>query len=297
MTADDALNHLVGFLKAGVPLHRQNQDHHDVYLEVLLWEYMRRHEGYQTRNTVSGSDERRMAELAAPFLTAAWELCRRGILRPGHNTFLIAFNHTTPENVYTLTDFGREWLRRTELAELTAIVPKRFVELLNGFVARFGPGYRSRAEQAVMAYHAQAYLAACAMCGAASESIMLALAIERFGEVRVLQDYSRAGGRAKVRNMLVGNMSGADQKNSTGSSARSIIGAMSQRTGRRRLSARPRRLSPCIRSCGLLGTLPTPFRRSRKKRDVCWLPRTNRNNSRGQCGQCTRCQAANRVNR
>ncbi|MGE0862502.1 MAG: hypothetical protein AB7P34_01270 [Vicinamibacterales bacterium] len=207
MSPDDALNHLVSFLKSGISLRRQNHDDHDVYLEVLLWEYMRRHEGFQERNHVSGRDEQRMRQIAAPFLTAAWELCRRGILRPGYNTFHISFSHTQPENVYSLTEFGKGWLQRTELADLAAIVPKRFVELLNGFVERFGPGYRSRAEQAVIAYHAQAYLAACAMCGAASESIMLALAIERFGEARVLQDYSRAGGRAKVRNMLVGQMS------------------------------------------------------------------------------------------
>ena len=153
-----------------------------------------------------------MREIAPPFYTAVWELCRRGILRPGHRTFLMSSDGNAPENLYTITDFGRKWLSRTELDELSAIVPARFVELLHRFVPRYGGGFRSRAEQAVIAYHAQAYLAACAMCGAASESIMLAIASERFGADRVLTEYGRAGGRAKVRKMLVGSASATEQQ-------------------------------------------------------------------------------------
>jgi hypothetical protein len=45
------------------------------------------------------------------------------------------------------------------------------------------------------------------MCGAAAESILLALASERMKPEEVVETYSRAGGRAKVENVLIGKAS------------------------------------------------------------------------------------------
>jgi hypothetical protein len=69
----------------------------------------------------------------------------------------------------------------------------------------FGPGFIERSQEAVKAYNALANLACCAMCGAAAESIVLALAIARTGDERkVLNDYAGSGGRGRVERLLIG---------------------------------------------------------------------------------------------
>ena len=77
--------------------------------------------------------------------------------------------------------------------------------MLLPFKDRFGPGFYTRAQEAIRCYGAHAYLASCAMCGAAAESILLATAIEKEGaENRVLSTYRTANGRTRVENIVIG---------------------------------------------------------------------------------------------
>ena len=55
-------------------------------------------------------------------------------------------------------------------------------------------------------YGAHAYVACCAMCGAAAESILLAVAIERRSEPDVLKMYQGMGGRGRVEKLIVGQL-------------------------------------------------------------------------------------------
>jgi hypothetical protein len=70
---------------------------------------------------------------------------------------------------------------------------------------RFGSGFIELTQEATMAYNAMAYLACCAMCGAATESIVLALAIARTGDAtKVMNDYAGSGGRRRLEQLVVG---------------------------------------------------------------------------------------------
>jgi len=73
---------------------------------------------------------------------------------------------------------------------------------LQPYRVRFGPGFHQRAQAAVSCYGANIYLACCAMCGAAAESILLATAIAREGEASVLRTYASSRGRSRVEQMV-----------------------------------------------------------------------------------------------
>ena len=86
--------------------------------------------------------------------------------------------------------------------------PGRLATILAGFSTKFGPGFDQRAQEAVKCYSALTYLACCAMCGAAAESILLAVAIDHRGDAEaVLRDYRASGGRTRVERSLLGQVS------------------------------------------------------------------------------------------
>jgi hypothetical protein len=85
-----------------------------------------------------------------------------------------------------------------ELGQIYAIVMKS--------EALFEPGYHYRAKEAVRCHQASCYLACCAMCGAAAESILVAAAVAKSKDRDgTLKEYSAAGGRGRLENRLVGN--------------------------------------------------------------------------------------------
>ena len=68
----------------------------------------------------------------------------------------------------------------------------------------FGVGFHQRSQEAIKCYGAHAYVACAAMCGAAAESVILAAAIHKTDEDRVLSQYKAASGRKRIENLLVG---------------------------------------------------------------------------------------------
>jgi len=175
---------------------------YDLYLPTIVSNYVRtqnldpeRQQGHQLRQ-----------ELSTVFLDAAWELARRGIIRPGVREFgQQSTDDGSAGNGFSVTPFGQQWL--TEASETwVPTEPERFAEMLAPFTSHFGPAFHGRAQEAIRCYGAHAYFACCAMCGAAAESILLATAIVRDGdETRVLQMYMSSKGRSKLENMLVGS--------------------------------------------------------------------------------------------
>ncbi len=72
------------------------------------------------------------------------------------------------------------------------------------FQDKLGKGHLQRSQEAVRCHFAGAYLACCAMAGAAAESIMLALAVAKSGdEAGTLRDYRAARGRSKIESIIV----------------------------------------------------------------------------------------------
>jgi hypothetical protein len=149
-----------------------------------------------------------LKELSPVFYDACWELCRRGILRPGIKHYGA---QATPEgasgNGYTITPFGRIWLNEGGQDDFVPTEPERFGEILEKYKSKFGPGFHERAQQAIRCYGAHAYLACCVMCGASAESIILAASIAKEkDEEKILKIYSSANGRRKIENILIGKI-------------------------------------------------------------------------------------------
>lgn len=147
--------------------------------------------------------DRTAQEASSAFYEATWELCRRGLLRPGVRA-------TSTQGVndgggYCLTSFGELWLRDAEETHFISLQPGALAAAFERFRERFGDGYHQRVQEALRCRSAEAWLAACAMVGAAAESILLAIAVAKTGsEESVLRTYSGRDGRRATLNLIVG---------------------------------------------------------------------------------------------
>lgn len=139
------------------------------------------------------------------FFAAGWELCRRGILRPGVNEYgAQATDQGNAGSGYSITPFGRQWLAEADRDDYVPTEPGRFAQMISVYRDRFGDGFHERGQEAVKCYSAHSYLACCAMSGAAAESILLATAIAKRNENEVVRQYMTANGRRKVENIVLG---------------------------------------------------------------------------------------------
>jgi hypothetical protein len=141
------------------------------------------------------------------FFAAAWELCRRGVLRPSARTFgQQASAHWHGGDGYSITPYGRRWVKAADEVDLVPMQPGRFAAMLARGADKFGSGFAERADQAVGSYNGHAFLACCVMCGAAAESILLALAIAKKRDERaIFEMYTSANGRSRVERFLLGD--------------------------------------------------------------------------------------------
>lgn len=178
---------------------------YDIYLpNVIRWALS------QQAQPASKDVERLMRPASPVFYSAAWELCRRGIIRPGVREMgLQDTADGSAGNGYSITPFGRQWASESEHDDFVPTEPQRFAQMLAPYVEQFGPGFHERAQEAVRCYGAHAYLSCCVMCGAASESILLAAATEKSGEEKTLQAYASARGRSRVQTALLANVNEA----------------------------------------------------------------------------------------
>jgi hypothetical protein len=198
MNVQDSTNLLIQFLR--------NPDYgmmasygYDIYVPNLLRHYL------QAQGMQHPELEQRVRQDMPAFYDAAWELCRRGILRPGISQYDgQATNDGHAGNGYSFTSFGKRWLKENALDDYVPTEPGRFAEMLQAFKDKFGPGFYERSQEAIRCYGAHAYLSCCIMCGAATESIVLAAAIKKNGKETVLQQYNRAQGRTQIENMIIG---------------------------------------------------------------------------------------------
>jgi hypothetical protein len=146
--------------------------------------------------------EGRVRELSPIFYEAAWELCRRGIVRPGVRR---AGEQAVEEGGYSLTVAGRAALANLDAVTILIAQPGSLAATFNGYRQLFGDGFHQRAMEAIRCRNAEAWLACCAMVGAAAESVLLAIAITKEGDAeRVLRVYRGNRGRQAVLNMIVG---------------------------------------------------------------------------------------------
>lgn len=204
LTQEDATKLFIGWLRN--PDYNGHTSYgYDIYLPSLIRAYLERNrvDHFQIDN--------QLIRLSPLFYSSAWELCRRGIIRPGISAY---GNQSTEDgnagNGYSITPFGQTWLEEDSHNDFVPTEPERFAKMLEPFRNKFGDGFHQRAQQAIRCYGAHAYLACCAMCGAAAESILLAAAIAKTNDENdVINKYRSANGRKKIEDILLGQANGS----------------------------------------------------------------------------------------
>ena len=170
-----------------------------VYLPSLVRVYL---ENQGIRDT---ERETKLREMMPMLYVAAWDLCRRGILRPGIREYEPqATADGSSGNGYSVTPFGEQWLAETDKDDFIPTEPDRFAQMLAPYRRHFGPAFQERAQEAIRCYSSHAYLACCTMCGAAAEAILLATAKAKSDEQTLLRKYNASGGRRQVENLILG---------------------------------------------------------------------------------------------
>jgi hypothetical protein len=149
----------------------------------------------------------RAVQLSSAFYDAAWVLCRQGVLRPSiQRSGLQATDDGSGGNGYSITTHGREWISASGSASMLPLQPSRLAMLFDKLSKKLGPGFLQRANESSSCYRTGAHLACCALCGAAAESVLLAVAIAKTkDEPAILATYRSAQGRRRVVDLVVGN--------------------------------------------------------------------------------------------
>ena len=207
LNIEDASRFMVGCLKGMIvdqedPRKAFSYYGYDLYLPRVMRQFV------QTKLAIADSNpgeiERHLEEVSNEFYTAAWELSRRGILRPGVSRIgRQVTDDGSAGNGYSVTPFGKKWISEATDEIFIPTSPDRFSLMLEPFTKQFGSAFGERADQASLCYSAHCYLACCAMCGAAAESILLYLATQKDGdEEKVLKIYNTSGGRGRITKIV-----------------------------------------------------------------------------------------------
>jgi hypothetical protein len=205
MNLDAALDRLVEELKPWASINRATTrvgaSNHgcDVWIPDLARKIARRPDGQLLDDEVA---------LVTPTLCdAAAELMRIGVVRPGASVPTGTFIMSWAGEGFSLTEAGREWvLNRPDGPPRD---PNGFAAVLAPISGRFDAGFLQRSREAIGCWRTGHYLACCVMCGAAAESILLAVAIAKLGdEDQVLAIYRSAQGRKKLTDAISKGLKG-----------------------------------------------------------------------------------------
>lgn len=202
MEIEDAEKYLIRWIREKPRSDYANYGY-DIYISnVIRWALAQ--QGNRDHHTV----ESLIRTLSVPFYAAAWELCRRGIIRPGVRQYgQQSTEHGSGGEGYSITPFGQTWADESDKDDFVPTEPERFGKMLATFRDRYGSAFQERAQEAVRCYGAHAYIACCAMCGAAAESILIAACVESIGEAETLKIYATASGRSRLQKKLFGQSS------------------------------------------------------------------------------------------
>ncbi len=156
MDVDEALTAIVTRLREDPDRYAMHGYH--VYLRPIWEEHIAEREGldlHANRSEVASHG----LDVSGVFYAAAWELCRRGILRPGIKSNMEQVTEDGQGgNGYSYTPMGRRWLEAVEQYDYIPTEPSRLAEMLAPFGQRFGPGFHQRAQEAVGCYLGTMYL-------------------------------------------------------------------------------------------------------------------------------------------
>jgi hypothetical protein len=204
MEVEDAAAFIVDFIKNPRPADGYPTYGYEIYLSNVIAAYLIEVEK-STEHHTSLRGSGRAREISPTFYDAAWALCRRGVLRPGVMR-LGGQSDDGSGNGYSVTALGRAWIGQG-LPDLVLFDPTRLGQLFGALSAHLGRGFLQRANEAARCHSLGVYLASCAMCGAAAESIVLSVAIAKSGdEAAIMAKYRAANGRRKVIEGVIGTV-------------------------------------------------------------------------------------------
>ena len=192
MEIDDAITFIYDCIQS--PCETYSSYGYDLHMPNVILAYLKTIE-HNTEHISRVDDSPRAKELSPVFYEAAWHLCRRGVLRPSVRK--LGEQGAATGDGYCVTSIGQQWLERG--APSFIFEPGRLGALFGKLSERLGTGFLQRASEAAEGYRFGIYLGCCAMCGAAAESILLAVAVAKSRDERTtLKDYRAAKGRQKV---------------------------------------------------------------------------------------------------
>lgn len=170
----------------------------DIYLHGVVTHFM------QEKGISQDQQYAVRQRLASVFMSAAWELSLKGILRPGSTDDLLGSNHKlSVGSAFSLTERGKSWLS-ANLPQPISMSNTAMIAVVERLRERFGEAFFERAVEGINCFENGCYLACCAMCGASIESIFLVTAISKCGsEDEVLKKYKQAKGRDELRRILI----------------------------------------------------------------------------------------------
>ena len=196
-TEEEALAFLVDLLRKGRPLRHYG---YAIYLRRVMEEYLFTFGKIPRNQQIS---PRWIDEISPVFFAAAGSLCRFGVLRPGLEQFsgqVVGDHHG-----YSLTQFGEQWIKDSNELLLIPSDSNRTTTMLLAAGSHFGDAFGKRATEASLCYSAHAFLACCAMVGAAAEAILLSAASAKLGEHEAIAAYKSGVGRARLQTRLLGD--------------------------------------------------------------------------------------------
>ncbi|MGY4257383.1 hypothetical protein ACVI1L_004451 [Bradyrhizobium sp. USDA 4516] len=200
-TVEDATAFLVNYLQRPRPSNGYPTFGYDLFLPNVVTAYIVEVER-STDHLSTIYSGARLRQLSSFFYEAAWELARRGLLRPSVREFGGQIEGSG--DGYSLTSRGREWLNDAGDG-LIVLEPTRLAHAFRTLAGRLGQGFLQRASEASQCHALGLNLACCAMCGAAAESILLAVAIAKSNdESATLRTYRSAQGRRLTTNQVIG---------------------------------------------------------------------------------------------
>jgi hypothetical protein len=167
-----------------------------VYLPSLVRSHL------QGRRIPQGNIDQELASIMTSLYPAACELCRRGILRRGVES---SHGQATPDgsagNGYSLTPFGKAWLKEYKSDDFVPTEPERFGECWRCTKRPSGHSGLCSKNAASKRYVATVRMPIwlAVRCAASAESILLAIASAKSDEEHVLAMYNGAGGLSQGR--------------------------------------------------------------------------------------------------
>src|SRR5262249_31859490 len=126
---EDAFHFIVRVLRENLMPDVGSSYGYEVYLPNIIRHYLLSVSKLDQREV-----ERHYRTVSPPFLTAAWDLARRGILRPGVKA---VGQQSTDEGSagagFSVTPAGKKWLKEAGQYDFVPIEPGRFSRLLDTF--------------------------------------------------------------------------------------------------------------------------------------------------------------------